>query len=80
VTGTRIDLHIVVPHGLSWTVVVPPGASVAGVPDDVDVTTSEHVSAPIAVRPDGVAADPALTAEALGIDLPTAGSLTRQQA
>ena len=69
IAGRRIDPRIAVPRGLSWTVVAPPSASFTNVPDDVTLTTSEDVSEPIAVRPDGIAADAALAAEALGIDV-----------
>jgi hypothetical protein len=71
--GRRIDPRIAAPRGVSWTVITPPGAEVVGTPDDVTVTTSGAVDEPIAVRPDGVAADRALTAEALGIDISSAG-------
>jgi hypothetical protein len=74
VAGTRIDPRVVDPRGLSWTVVTPPGAFVGNVPDGVRLTTTERVSAPMAVRPDGIAADDALTAAALGIDLSPNGS------
>jgi 2-polyprenyl-6-methoxyphenol hydroxylase-like FAD-dependent oxidoreductase len=73
VAGRRIDPRIAVPRGLSWTLVTPPGISVANAPEDVTLTTSDDVSQPVAVRPDGVAADPALTAEALGVDVSAAG-------
>jgi len=69
IAGRRIDPRIAVPRGLSWTVVAPPSASFTNVPDDVTLTTSEDVSEPIAVRPDGIAADAALAAEALGIEV-----------
>jgi hypothetical protein len=49
--------------------VTPNGVSITNAPDDVTLTTSEDVSQPIAVRPDGIAADAALAAEALGIDV-----------
>ncbi len=66
--GRRVDPRIAATHGLSWTVVTPPGANAVGAPPDTVVTTSDMVDKPIAVRPDGVAADRALAAEALGID------------
>jgi hypothetical protein len=55
--------------------VTPPGASISNVPDDVTVMTSDEVSEPIAVRPDGIAADSALADEALGIDVSADRSL-----
>jgi 2-polyprenyl-6-methoxyphenol hydroxylase-like FAD-dependent oxidoreductase len=69
IAGRRIDPRIAVPRGLSWTVVTPPGTAIVNAPADVTTTTSGEVSDLIAVRPDGVAADPALVAEALGIDV-----------
>jgi hypothetical protein len=68
VAGRRIDPRIAAPRGLSWTVVTPRGVSITDAPDDVTLTTSDDVSEPIAVRPDGIAADGVLAAEALGID------------
>jgi 2-polyprenyl-6-methoxyphenol hydroxylase-like FAD-dependent oxidoreductase len=65
--GRRVDPRIAVPRGLSWSVVTPPGLSITSVPDDVTLTTSNDVSEPIAVRPDGIAAEASLAAEALGM-------------
>jgi 2-polyprenyl-6-methoxyphenol hydroxylase-like FAD-dependent oxidoreductase len=65
--GRRVDPRIAPGRGLSWTVVTPPGAGAVGAPEDAIVVTSDAVDEPIAVRPDGVAADRALAAEALGI-------------
>jgi hypothetical protein len=70
--GRRIDPRIAVPRGLSWTLLTPPGVSIANAPEDVTLTTSGAVTEPVAVRPDGVAADPALAAEALGVGIPAA--------
>jgi hypothetical protein len=75
--GRRIDPRIAVPRGLSWTVVTPPGISITNAPDDVTLTTSADVSEPIAVRPDGIAADATLAAEALSIDVSTGSTLGR---
>jgi hypothetical protein len=72
VAGRRIDPRIAVPRGLSWTLVTPPGVSIANAPEDVTLTTSGAVTDTVAVRPDGVAADPGLAAEALGVDMPAA--------
>ena len=71
VAGRRIDPRIATPAGLSWSLVAPPGTPVTAA-DDVTVTTSSQVSQPIAVRPDGIAADPELAFEALGVELPVA--------
>lgn len=69
IAGRRVDPRVVHPQGLSWTVVTPPGVATANAPADVTLTTSAEVSKPIAVRPDGIAADPALAAEAIGVEL-----------
>jgi hypothetical protein len=79
VAGRRIDPRVAVPRGLSWTVVTPPGVSIANAPHDVTLTTSADVSEPIAVRPDGIAADAALAAEALGIDVSTERALVGER-
>jgi hypothetical protein len=79
VAGRRIDPRIAVPRGLSWTVVTPPGIPITNAPDDVTLTTSEDVSEPIAVRPDGIAADAALAAEALGINVLSGSALVSDQ-
>jgi 2-polyprenyl-6-methoxyphenol hydroxylase-like FAD-dependent oxidoreductase len=79
VAGRRIDPRVAVPRGLSWTVVTPPGVSIANAPHDVALTTSADVSEPIAVRPDGIAADAALAAEALGIDVSTERALVGER-
>jgi 2-polyprenyl-6-methoxyphenol hydroxylase-like FAD-dependent oxidoreductase len=71
--GRRVDPRITAARGVTWTVVTPPGAEIVGAPEDAVVTTSDMVNEPIAVRPDGVAADRALAAEALGIDVASAG-------
>jgi 2-polyprenyl-6-methoxyphenol hydroxylase-like FAD-dependent oxidoreductase len=60
VTGTRIDPRISRPRGLAWTVVTPPGADVAPARGDVTVTATPDVDRLMLVRPDGIAADPAL--------------------
>jgi 2-polyprenyl-6-methoxyphenol hydroxylase-like FAD-dependent oxidoreductase len=70
VAGRRVDPRISTPRGLSWSLVAPPGTPVPEAPNDVTVTTSADVSHLIAVRPDGIAADPALASEALGVELP----------
>lgn len=77
--GRRVDPRIASGRGLSWTVVAPPGAEVVGAPEDTVVATSDMVAEPIAVRPDGVAADRALAAEALGIDLASANHPSAQR-
>jgi hypothetical protein len=46
--------------------------STPDVPDDVTTTTSSQVKATIAIRPDGIAADPKPAGEVLGMDLLTA--------
>jgi 2-polyprenyl-6-methoxyphenol hydroxylase-like FAD-dependent oxidoreductase len=74
VAGRRIDPRIAAPRGLSWTLVTPPGVSIANAPEDVTLTTSGAVTEPVAVRPDGVAADPALAADALGVDVSAASA------
>ena len=79
VAGRRVDPRIAAPSGVSWMVVTPPGAAVVGTPDDITVTTSDVVDELIAVRPDGVAADKALAAEALGIDISSAGHRAAQR-
>jgi hypothetical protein len=68
VAGRRVDPRISTPRGLSWSLVAPPGTPVPEAPNDVTVTKSADVSQLIAVRPDGIAADPALASEALGVD------------
>jgi 2-polyprenyl-6-methoxyphenol hydroxylase-like FAD-dependent oxidoreductase len=78
VAGRRIDPRIATPRGLSWSLVSPSGTPVAHAPDGVTVTTSAEVSQLIAVRPDGIAADPALASEALGADLPACRSGVRE--
>jgi 2-polyprenyl-6-methoxyphenol hydroxylase-like FAD-dependent oxidoreductase len=69
VAGRRIDPRIAKPEGLTWSLVTPPGTSVTAVPDRTTVTTSTDVDRVVAVRPDGIAADPALAFETLGVDL-----------
>jgi hypothetical protein len=64
--GTRLDPRIVQPRGLSWTLVLPDGAPVPDVPSDFTVTTSANVERPVAVRPDGIAADRELVARLFG--------------
>jgi 2-polyprenyl-6-methoxyphenol hydroxylase-like FAD-dependent oxidoreductase len=68
-TGTRVDPRVSRPRGLAWTLMTPPGADVAPTGDDVTVTATPEVDRPMAVRPDGIAADPALFASLFGIDL-----------
>jgi 2-polyprenyl-6-methoxyphenol hydroxylase-like FAD-dependent oxidoreductase len=53
ISGTRVDPRVSKPHGLSWTVLAP---------------TAEY-DRPVAVRPDGIAADPRDLRERYGIDL-----------
>ena len=77
--GRRVDPRIAASRDVSWTVVTPPGAEVVDAPEDVFVTTSDMVDELIAVRPDGVAADRELAAEALGIDIASAGHPSAQQ-
>jgi len=78
--GTRLDPQIVQPRGLSWTLVLPDGAPVPDVPSDFTVTTSANVDRPVAVRPDGIAADRELVARLFGgvldIDGSTASATT----
>ena len=69
VTGTRVDPRVSRPRGLAWTLITPPGADVAPTDGDVTVTATAGVDRPIAVRPDGIAADPALFTTLFGIDL-----------
>jgi 2-polyprenyl-6-methoxyphenol hydroxylase-like FAD-dependent oxidoreductase len=69
VTGTRVDPRVSRPRGLAWTLMTPAGADVAPAGDDLTVTTTSDVDRPIAVRPDGIAADPALFTTLFGIDL-----------
>ena len=68
--GKRLDPRIIGPTGLSWAVVTPPGDAVPDAPEDVTLTTSPDVTETTVVRPDGIIADRALTAEALGFDVP----------
>jgi hypothetical protein len=72
--GTRLDPRIVQPRGLSWTLVLPDGAPVPDVPSDFTVTTSANVDRPVAVRPDGIAADRELVARLFGGVLDIDGS------
>jgi 2-polyprenyl-6-methoxyphenol hydroxylase-like FAD-dependent oxidoreductase len=60
VTGTRIDPRVSQPCGLAWTLVTPPDADVASTDGDLTVTATPDIDHPVAVRPDGIAADPAL--------------------
>jgi 2-polyprenyl-6-methoxyphenol hydroxylase-like FAD-dependent oxidoreductase len=69
VTGTRVDPRISRPRGLAWTLMTPPGTDVATTDDDVTVAATPDVDRPMAVRPDGIAADPALFTTLFGIDL-----------
>jgi 2-polyprenyl-6-methoxyphenol hydroxylase-like FAD-dependent oxidoreductase len=69
VTGARIDPRVSKPSGLSWTLVTPPDADIAPDNGDVTVSSAPEVDHPVAVRPDGIAADPALFATLFGIDL-----------
>jgi 2-polyprenyl-6-methoxyphenol hydroxylase-like FAD-dependent oxidoreductase len=69
VTGARIDPGISRPRGLAWTLLAPPHADIAPVGDDLTVTVTPEVDNPVAVRPDGIAADPGLFATLFGIDL-----------
>jgi 2-polyprenyl-6-methoxyphenol hydroxylase-like FAD-dependent oxidoreductase len=62
VIGTRIDPRISRPRGLAWTLVTPPGADVAPAGGDATVTVTPDVDRLVAVRPDGIAADPGLFA------------------
>jgi hypothetical protein len=69
VTGTRVDPRVSRPRGLAWTLMTPPGTDVAPTDDDVTVTATPDVDHPVAVRPDGIVADPALFTTLFGIDL-----------
>jgi len=68
VTGTRIDPRVSQPSGLAWTLVTPPNADVPSDDADLTVTTTPDVDHPVAVRPDGIAADPALFTTLFGVD------------
>ncbi|HWS92521.1 MAG TPA: FAD-dependent monooxygenase [Mycobacterium sp.] len=68
-TGTRIDPRVSRSRGLAWTLVTPPDADVAPADGEVTVTVTSDVDRPVAVRPDGIAADSALFTTLFGIDL-----------
>ncbi|OBC01668.1 hypothetical protein A5784_18360 [Mycobacterium sp. 852013-50091_SCH5140682] len=72
IAGTRVDPRLAPPCGLSWTLLTPAGTSAAEVASDVTVVASTDVDRPIAIRPDGVAADAALAAQVLRPDVPLA--------
>jgi 2-polyprenyl-6-methoxyphenol hydroxylase-like FAD-dependent oxidoreductase len=57
VVGTRIDPRVSRPRGLAWTLVTPSQADRAPADDDLTVTVTPEVEHPVAVRPDGIAAD-----------------------
>jgi 2-polyprenyl-6-methoxyphenol hydroxylase-like FAD-dependent oxidoreductase len=69
VTGTRIDPRVSRPRGLAWTLVTPPHADIAPAGADVAVTTTPEVDHPVAVRPDGIAADPGLFSTLFGLHI-----------
>jgi 2-polyprenyl-6-methoxyphenol hydroxylase-like FAD-dependent oxidoreductase len=64
--GTRVDPRISQPRGLSWTLVIPSGSPIPDLPADITVTMSAEVDRPVAVRPDGIAADRDLVAHLFG--------------
>lgn len=66
--GTRIDPRRSQPKGLRWTLMVPPDEALQMADGEFSVTTSE-VERPIAVRPDGIVADPDLFATLFAIDI-----------
>jgi 2-polyprenyl-6-methoxyphenol hydroxylase-like FAD-dependent oxidoreductase len=68
-TGTRIDPRVSRPSGLAWTLVTPPHEDVPPADRDVTVTAAPGIDHPVAVRPDGIAADPALFTTLFGINL-----------
>jgi 2-polyprenyl-6-methoxyphenol hydroxylase-like FAD-dependent oxidoreductase len=69
VTGMRVDPRVSRPCGLAWTLITLPGADVASTDDDLTVTATPDVDQPMAVRPDGIAADSAFFTTLFGIDL-----------
>lgn len=69
VTGMRVDPRVSRPCGLAWTLITLPGADVASTDDDLTVTATPDVDHPMAVRPDGIAADSAFFTTLFGIDL-----------
>jgi 2-polyprenyl-6-methoxyphenol hydroxylase-like FAD-dependent oxidoreductase len=69
VTGMRVDPRVSRPCGLAWTLITLPGADVASTDDDLTVTATPDVDHPMAVRPDGIAADSAFFTTLFGVDL-----------
>jgi 2-polyprenyl-6-methoxyphenol hydroxylase-like FAD-dependent oxidoreductase len=67
--GSRVDPRISRPRGLAWTLVTPPGADVTPIDGELTATATGEVDYPVAVRPDGIAAEPALFATLFGIEL-----------
>ena len=68
-SGNRVDPRISQPRGLAWTLVTPPGTDVTPIDGELTATATSEVDHPVAVRPDGIAADPALFTTLFGIDL-----------
>jgi 2-polyprenyl-6-methoxyphenol hydroxylase-like FAD-dependent oxidoreductase len=68
-TGMRVDPRVSRPCGLAWTLITLPGADVASTDDDLTVTATPDVDHPMAIRPDGIAADSAFFTTLFGIDL-----------
>jgi 2-polyprenyl-6-methoxyphenol hydroxylase-like FAD-dependent oxidoreductase len=69
VTGTRIDPRISRPSGLAWTLLTPPHVDIGPPGADMTTTSTPEIDRPVAVRPDGIAADPGLFATLFGINL-----------
>ena len=67
--GNRVDPRVSQPHGLAWTLVTPPGADVAPIDGELTATATAEVDHPLAVRPDGIAAEPELFTTLFGIEL-----------
>jgi 2-polyprenyl-6-methoxyphenol hydroxylase-like FAD-dependent oxidoreductase len=67
--GNRVDPRVSQPHGLAWTLVTPPGVDVTPIDDELTATATPEVDHPVAVRPDGIVAEPGLFTTLFGIEL-----------